>query len=1475
MNFSYEKFLKPLTSSDKNVKIYDEFNVVKYIINPNNVRTLNVQNNLVHIGLESNKSITLDFSTVNEANLACKKLQQYVDTLKNTNVPYWVHIAVEQEAINFTKGPTGSTGSVGPVGDQGPQGNQGLSAFEVWAQTNAGSQQDFLNSLIGPIGPTGPTNFGNTGDLEVIGQTINALIEDEDIEIVTKGDGNLLFRIDRDGWVLNYGIEDNDSAEIWSSSVTLDGDGNVYMTGGDFSSNYAYVTKIAPNGNIEWQKQINSYSFGESIVYANGKIYLMMADYSDVNYFGNLIVSRLSGNGFLEKMWVFSADSFDAPFFNTPYGYEIAVDEDENVYYVGNQYNFTQGTDIIFGKLNTSNTSIEWQTYIDGDVSFAVDSGLSIKYRSGHIYVCGVLMNTGNSPDVRGDIFVGKYDKDGQKNWAKVIGNTSTYQRADSLTVDSLGNIYLAGLINFGSSTGPSPQSGPYNNFYMKIDTTGSVLWSKALDSMNRSISCIEEGPDGSIYLISTQAASSTPARQSTDLILIKAQKSNGSIVWQQYIGTTSRDAIWANQPPIYALGHRSLAVDPDGKAVYVAGLTRVPTTLGVPEDSAHNAFLISFDQKSLPPGTYSRWRIEDSAFSTTNISFQYNLNITDVTGISDDAGALMDGVTQSVALVFPGVGLSFSSISKDEYVNLLSPNTELFVKGIINIDDNYTLPRASGKVNQVLTYKEGTDVLEWRDQTIKLTFNDYETIDYSIIGTSSMSIHVDELLGTASGQFDDEVFKVDLPFVVQFMGSTFSTAYVSTNSLVTFGAGFAAFSGYSDKNPPLPGIFVEAGDRSLQKLYTKQTAEQFTIRYQGSLLPSGPSLNSNEIAWELTFNQGSGLMEMHIERNYAYGTGFSCLKNSGEITRSIETATASAFRIYKGYGINNTFANRVYYSNIEGLSYSVIPDPAYPGQSLVSLDFANIANANSSFTTLGTTGSLVTVNNQSSFTFHTGIERLKDQFIATKQYFSSLQGLYMQARVPVVVSIDDRIKIGFQTNSGAWSVHVELTKDTPPSGNMVLYNDSGTAFNFIQLYNEGDTLSIYTNGSTAFFAINGVVVDTCAFSGSSSKSIRFKSETRIQNNPGGTAFLSQDYVIDEFRNYPTGAGGSSGSSGSSGSAGSSGTSGAVGATGSGLFVLTATSSDISLTANSAIKTSGTSAVYATASNAYPTAFFSGVVNSAANGNQANFFLTNGIKDFGFYFSNTNLYYKFDSTTGYVGGYSQNDRLTISVATNGIQLIQNGTVVQSSTYVSGQYYPKMMLYAANEGFREIAFGYLNTGATGPGFTTVSNAGNNYVLTSDGSSNSAVAESNLTFDGATLTITGTSSLVGHTVMQQTSEVVTTSFGATAATVHYDFNSGSVWYHDTANTNFTANFTNLPTTNNRVITATIIIAQGATPYAPTALQIAGASQTIKWANGTYSVTADQVDVIGLTFLRSPSAPGGPSAWTQVLGQISTFG
>jgi hypothetical protein len=123
------------------------------------------------------------------------------------------------------------------------------------------------------------------------------------------------------------------------------------------------------------------------------------------------------------------------------------------------------------------------------------------------------------------------------------------------------------------------------------------------------------------------------------------------------------------------------------------------------------------------------------------------------------------------------------------------------------------------------------------------------------------------------------------------------------------------------------------------------------------------------------------------------------------------------------------------------------------------------------------------------------------------------------------------------------------------------------------------------------------------------------------------------------------------------------------------------------------------------------------------------------------------------------------------------------------------------------------------------------------------------------------------LTGFTTIQQTSEVLNTKTGATGVVVH-DYETGAIFYHTSIAANFTANFTNVPTTNNRTTSVVLILVQGATPRLPTAVAINGATQTIEWQGGTIPTgTASQIDLVSFTLIRTAST------WT-VLGSLTTY-
>lgn len=121
--------------------------------------------------------------------------------------------------------------------------------------------------------------------------------------------------------------------------------------------------------------------------------------------------------------------------------------------------------------------------------------------------------------------------------------------------------------------------------------------------------------------------------------------------------------------------------------------------------------------------------------------------------------------------------------------------------------------------------------------------------------------------------------------------------------------------------------------------------------------------------------------------------------------------------------------------------------------------------------------------------------------------------------------------------------------------------------------------------------------------------------------------------------------------------------------------------------------------------------------------------------------------------------------------------------------------------------------------------------------------------------------------GLATIKSSSEVIQSKTAATGV-VEHDLSQGQVFYHSSAAANFTANFTNVPTTANRTSGIALVIAQGATAYVPSAVQIDGAAQTILWQGGSApSGNASQTDIVTFNLIRV----GG--SWV-VTGILNTY-
>ena len=122
--------------------------------------------------------------------------------------------------------------------------------------------------------------------------------------------------------------------------------------------------------------------------------------------------------------------------------------------------------------------------------------------------------------------------------------------------------------------------------------------------------------------------------------------------------------------------------------------------------------------------------------------------------------------------------------------------------------------------------------------------------------------------------------------------------------------------------------------------------------------------------------------------------------------------------------------------------------------------------------------------------------------------------------------------------------------------------------------------------------------------------------------------------------------------------------------------------------------------------------------------------------------------------------------------------------------------------------------------------------------------------------------------GLVTLQHTTEKLSTLTGATGTVVH-DLDTGAVFNHTSLAGDFTANFTNVPTTADRTTSVVLILNQGGTAYIPTVLQIDGVVQNINWQGASApSGNASQVDIVSFTLIRTGAA------WT-VIGSLTTYG
>jgi hypothetical protein len=127
----------------------------------------------------------------------------------------------------------------------------------------------------------------------------------------------------------------------------------------------------------------------------------------------------------------------------------------------------------------------------------------------------------------------------------------------------------------------------------------------------------------------------------------------------------------------------------------------------------------------------------------------------------------------------------------------------------------------------------------------------------------------------------------------------------------------------------------------------------------------------------------------------------------------------------------------------------------------------------------------------------------------------------------------------------------------------------------------------------------------------------------------------------------------------------------------------------------------------------------------------------------------------------------------------------------------------------------------------------------------------------------------SDFIGVTTTQFSASILNSIFGATGTVVHDISSSGTVFYHSNVISNFIANFTNVPSTDNRSTTVSLVISQNNPAHIANSVQINGQPQTINWENSLVPTgNIGNTDIITFTLIRTSNT------WL-VTGSLSTHG
>jgi hypothetical protein len=474
-------------------------------------------------------------------------------------------------------------------------------------------------------------------------------------------------------WVRSFGSTSIDEPD----GICTDNYGNVYITGFyespeiffdsiSLSSNNSFdffITKLNSSGNVLWAKSVGGTAIERGYNICTdvfGNVYATGVFGSDSITFDNITLFNSSSNNY--DFFIVKYDSNGNVIWAKRYGasnqdesYNICGDSYGNIYvtgcfrsdtlYIGSFMLINQSEpgllDFFIMKIDTLGNVI-WAKSAGGKNSEG-GTGLCVDI-SNNVYVSGnfisdsvtfgnyTLHNLSYPPCGCFDIFITKYDSNGNVIWAKSAGGSES-DYLWNITSDPNGNVYIDGtfrsqVIYYGPDTLINAGTNNEDIFVSKYDSLGNIIWAKRYGGPGMDHGNAISADYNSVYISGGFYSSSinfdgivlSNGNPATCDIFVAKLDANGHALWAKRAGAYPDDE-WTNDlslcvnGSVYLTGFfESSAISFDtiiltnngiGADIYIAklmrsessinNLTNSPELINIFPNPSTNVFTITF----------------------------------------------------------------------------------------------------------------------------------------------------------------------------------------------------------------------------------------------------------------------------------------------------------------------------------------------------------------------------------------------------------------------------------------------------------------------------------------------------------------------------------------------------------------------------------------------------------------------------------------------------------------------------------------------------------------------------------------------------------------------------------------------------------------------------------------------------------------------------------------------------------------